>query len=141
MEQVKLTITSNAVKSRAAYFLQMVPTDGTYQVIIRPADTRSLDQNAKLWPMLQDICKQVDWYGYNLTREEWKDFFMAILKEQKVVPNPDRTGFIAVGGHTSKLSRKKFSDLIELIYAFGAEHDVEWSDRAARAYETYKEVA
>jgi hypothetical protein len=30
---------------------------------------------------------------------------------------------------TSKLNVKEFSDLIECIYAYGAEHGVKWSER------------
>lgn len=91
--------------------------------------TRTLEQNSKLWPMLDDISKQVDWYGHKLSDEEWKDFFTAILKQQKVVPNMDSSGFIAVGGRTSKMRKKLFSEMIELMYAFGSEHDVVWSEK------------
>lgn len=89
--------------------------------------TRTIEQNSKLWPMLDDISKQVEWYKNWLSREEWKDFFSAIILKQKVVPNMEGTGFIAVGGRTSKMSKKMFSEMIELIYAFGSEHGVVWS--------------
>ena len=52
---------------------------------VRP-ETRSLEQNKRLWAMLTDISNQVDWYGQKLTPEEWKDCFTAALKKQKVVP-------------------------------------------------------
>ena len=90
--------------------------------------TRTIEQNSKLWPMLDDISKQVEWYKNWLSREEWKDFFSAIILKQKVVPNMEGTGFIAVGGRTSKMSKKMFSEMIELIYAFGSEHAVVWSE-------------
>lgn len=90
--------------------------------------TRTFEQNSKLWPMLDDISKQVEWYKNWLSREEWKDFFSAIILKQKVVPNMEGTGFIAVGGRTSKMGKKMFSEMIELIYAFGSEHGVVWSE-------------
>lgn len=90
--------------------------------------TRTIEQNSKLWPMLDDISKQVEWYKNWLSREEWKDFFSAIILKQKVVPNMEGTGFIAVGGRTSKMGKKMFSEMIELIYAFGSEHGVVWSE-------------
>ena len=90
--------------------------------------TRTIEQNSKLWPMLDDISKQVEWYKNWLSIEEWKDFFSAIILKQKVVPNMEGTGFIAVGGRTSKMSKKMFSEMIELIYAFGSEHGVVWSE-------------
>lgn len=94
--------------------------------------TRTLEQNAKMWPMLEDISKQVEWYKNWLTEEEWKDFFSAIILKQKVVPNMEGSGFIAVGGRTSKMGKKTFSDLIELMYAFGAEHNVVWSEKTKK---------
>lgn len=98
--------------------------------IVRIAEeTRSLDQNAKLWPMLGDVSRQVDWYGQKLTDEEWKDVFSAALKKQKVVPGLDG-GFVVCGQRTSVMSKREFSDLVELIYAFGAQHGVVWSDPA-----------
>lgn len=99
--------------------------------------TRTLEQNAKLWPMLDDISKQVDWYGKRLTRADWKDVFTASLVKANVVPNLEGTGFVACGLHTSKMGKKLFSDLIELIYAFGAERNVKWSEKATKAYEDW----
>ena len=92
--------------------------------------TRTNDQNAKLWPMLDDIARQVDWYGNKLTDEEWKDVFSAALKRQKVVPGLDG-GFVVCGQRTSKMGKREFSDLIELMYSFGAEQGVVWSERMA----------
>lgn len=91
---------------------------------------RTLDQNSLLWPLLTDVSKQVNWYGQKLTEEEWKDVFTAALKKQKVVPGLDG-GFVVCGARTSKMPKALFSELIELIYAFGAEHDVKWSKKDA----------
>ena len=94
--------------------------------------TRSLEQNAKLWALLTDVSHQVDWYGQKLTQEEWKDVFSASLKKQKVVLGIDG-GFVVCGQRTSKMGKKEFGDLIELIYAFGVTHDVQWSDEMMEA--------
>lgn len=101
---------------------------------------RSLDQNKKMWPMLSDVSKQVVWHGMQLEPHDWKDMFTASLKKQRVVPAID-DGFVALGGSTKKLSREQFSMLIELIYAFGAEKGVTWSEPALKCYETYREAA
>jgi hypothetical protein len=95
-------------------------------------ETRTLDQNSKLWPMLQDISRQVDWYGQKLTDDEWKDVFTAALKKQKVVPGLDG-GFVVCGQRTSTMPKREFCELIELMYAFGAERGVVWSELVARA--------
>jgi hypothetical protein len=38
-----------------------------------------------------------------------------------VVPNLEGTGFVALGLSTSKMSKREFSDLLELVNAFAAE--------------------
>jgi hypothetical protein len=92
------------------------------EVDIRP-ERRSTEQNSKLWAMLGEVSKQVDWYGQRLTPEEWKHVFSAALKKQKVVPGLDG-GFVVLGQSTSQMSKGELSDLIELIYSFGAQRGV-----------------
>lgn len=85
--------------------------------------TRSLDQNALLWPLLDDISKHVEWYGNRLTSDEWKDVLTAALRKEKVVPGING-GFVVLGQHTSKMGKREFSELVELVYAFGAQQGV-----------------
>ncbi|MCG7598853.1 recombination protein NinB [Halomonas sp. McH1-25] len=106
----------------------------------RPKQKRTTDQNRLLWAILRDVSEQVEWYGQHLSSEEWKDVFTVSLKRQKVVPGIDG-GFIMVGGRTSKMNKAEFSDLVELIHAFGADHQVRWSDPALKAYEQIREAA
>jgi hypothetical protein len=89
--------------------------------------TRSLDQNAKLWPLLTDISSQVIWYGQRLNPDDWKSVFTAALKKSRVVPGLDG-GFVVCGQSTSGMGKAEFSELLDLIMAFGAEHEVEWSE-------------
>jgi hypothetical protein len=89
---------------------------------------RNLEQNARMWAMLSDVAQQVEWYGKRLTAEDWKHVFTASLRKLEVVPNLDGTGFVALGMSTSRMSVREMRDLIELMFAFGAERDVEWSD-------------
>jgi hypothetical protein len=96
--------------------------------------TRSLDQNAKMWAMLADVSRQVEWYGQHLTSEEWKDVLTAALKKQKAVPGIDG-GFVVIGARTRNMTIREMSDLVELMYAFGAERDVKWSDPAPQGYD------
>ena len=53
----------------------------------------------------------------------------------------DSTGFIAVGGRTSKMGKKMFSEMIELIYAFGADHYVIWSEKSKSTYQESRKAA
>lgn len=94
---------------------------------------RSNSMNAKLWAMLTDISLQVEWYGRKLDTDDWKHVFTAALKNQEAVPGING-GFVVLGVHTSKMNKSDFSQLIELIYAFGAEHKVVWSDQCLEFY-------
>ena len=92
---------------------------------IKPS-TRSLEQNARLWVMLTDISKQVDWYGRKLSPDDWKHVFSAALKKQDVVPGLDG-GFVVLGLSTSKMTKAEMCDLQTLMEAFGAEKGVRFS--------------
>lgn len=90
---------------------------------------RTVDQNAKMWSMLTEVSKQVDWYGEKLSPEDWKHVFTASLSKQRAVPGIDG-GFVILGKATSKMTKAQIADLIELIYAFGAEHEVRFNDQS-----------
>jgi hypothetical protein len=112
---------------------------GPVEVILK-RPTRSLNQNSKLWPMLSDVQKQVNWYDTQLTSEDWKIIFMASLNKQRAVPGIDG-GFVGLSRSTKKLEKPEFSQLIELIYAFGSERQVAWSEPSLQTYSQYKEAA
>lgn len=107
---------------------------------------RTKDQNAKLWPMLADIAKQVRWPSFEtgelvyLSSEEWKELLTASLKRQRMLPGIDG-GVVMIGASTSGMDKATFSELIELIYAFGAERDVKWSEKAEQAYQEWRQAA
>lgn len=97
-------------------------------VVIRIGrERRNLEMNAKMWAMLADISKQVKWYNQALSAEDWKHIFSAACLNQRTVPGIDG-GIVVLGQSTSKMTKRQFSDLIELMYSFGAENNVTWSD-------------
>lgn len=89
---------------------------------VRP-EKRSSAQNRRLWAMLTDVSRQVDWHGNRLQPDEWKEVFTAALNRQKVVPGIDG-GFVVIGSRTSRMTKAEMSELQELMTAFGAEHGV-----------------
>jgi hypothetical protein len=95
-------------------------------VEVKP-ETRTTEQNSKLWACLTDVSRQVDWHGQKLEASEWKDVFTAALKRQKVVPGLEG-GFVVLGSSTSRMTKAEMSELFELMFAFGAEHEVCWSE-------------
>lgn len=102
-------------------------------VEIKPA-TRTVLQNSRLWAMLTDISRQVEWYGLKLSPEDWKHIFSAGLKKQRAVPGLDG-GFVVLGQSTSKMTKAEMSELQELISAFGDEQGVKWSDPGPQGYD------
>lgn len=92
------------------------------------APRRSLDQNALMWSLLGQISKQVDWYGQKLSSEDWKDVLTASLRRTRVVPGIDAGTFVPLGMRTSQMTKEEISDLLELIYAFGAERGVKFRE-------------
>ena len=121
-------LTGEVAKKAACREILAAP-EGYVVTLAEP--TRSLDQNSLLWPLLTEVSKQVDWYGNKLTADEWKDVFSAALKKQKVVPGLEG-GFVVCGQSTSRMSKREFSDLVELIYAFGAGRGVVFSGQSER---------
>lgn len=137
-EKIVFRFVHNEARRRAAEYCMNAPEGSIAE--FKDA-TRTLEQNAKMWPMLTDISQQVEWYKNWLSKEEWKDFFSAIILKQRVVPNMEGTGFIAVGGRTSKMGKKLFAEMIELMYAFGAEHGVVWSEKSDALYRESRKAA
>lgn len=108
--------------------IQEAAMDGGCSVEIKALDERTAIQNRAMWASLNDLSRQVLWYGQKLSAEEWKWMLGASLEKQKAVPAIDGQGFVVLGQSTRKMSKKKMAELITLIHAFGAEKRVAWSD-------------
>ncbi len=122
-QTIRLTNTTN--RARAAVWCQTAPHGAV--VNVREA-TRTGDQNAKLWAMLSDISRAKP-DGRELTPDVWKALFLHSLDHaQRFEMALDGKGMVPVGFRSSRLSKDQFSDLIETIYAWGAEQGVEWSE-------------
>jgi len=102
-------------------------TDLTKPKLVVIKDEKRPDiSNRKMWAMLRDVSQQVDWYGKKLSDEDWKHVFSASVEKQRAVPGLDG-GFVVLGISTRKQSQQWFSDLFEVMHAFGAEHGVRWT--------------
>jgi len=106
--------------------VQTILSTGKDAVVTVSEKTRTLEQNSNMWAMLTDISQQILWHGIKMTPEQWKDFFSAVLKGQKSVPNPEGTGFIVLGQSTSQMTISQMSDMISLMDAFGSERGVKF---------------
>lgn len=120
----KFTLAHAMARLRAIDAVRAAP-DG--MVVEIRAKSRSLDQNARMWAMLTDLSRQLKWCDRDLSPADWKCLMTAHLKRHETVPGIDG-GFVVLGAYTSQMTVRDMSDLIELMFAFGAENDVEWSD-------------
>lgn len=107
--------------------------------------TRSLAQNDKLQVLCGLIADQVRLdvlsgryvnasgcpAGLRLDKDSWRHIFVAAYrKTQNIVPGIDG-GYVVLGGSSRDLRVGECADVIELIYAFGSERDVQWQEVAA----------
>lgn len=129
MSRALVVINTAADRQKAMHWAHVAPW-GT-RLEFKKAK-RSLDQNAKMWCLLTEVAEQVAWHGLRLTPDDWKLVFLDALRRDaklRMVPNIDGNGFVNLGRSSSDLSKEEMSDLIEIIYAFGAQHDVRFSDQ------------
>jgi hypothetical protein len=88
---------------------------------------RSLPQNAAYWSALTDISRQAEYHGLKLAPEDWSQLFLdALNREARLVPNLDGTGFVNLRHSSSQLSHSDFSDLLEIVMAWGAQNGIEF---------------
>lgn len=135
MSRALLVLDTEFNRQQAIHWIKKAPNGS--RVEFKRAQ-RSLDQNSKMWACLTDVATQLVWHGIKLTPDDWKLVFLDALKREKshgvrIVPNLDSSGFVNLGTSSSDLSKDEMSELIELIHAFGAQHDVEFHEPQTRA--------
>lgn len=92
-------------------------------------EKRTNEQNRKMWAMLRDISKQVEHNGIKLSDEDWKVLAMFELnRETRLSSSMYGEAVVPLGRSSSRLTKAEMSDLIELLYKFGAERGVKWSE-------------
>ena len=121
---------------------QTVILSGTYQKLIAKTlvdqappgsvvtvskPKRTVDQNSKMWAMLSDISRAKPG-GRNYIPKVWKCVFMSDLGYQMQIVEGLNGEPVPIDYSSSRLTRSQMSDLIELIYAFGSENFVLWSE-------------
>lgn len=92
--------------------------------------TRSVEQNAAQWPILDAFSKQLQWPVNGrmewLTDTEWKDILTAAFERESVrlAMAFDGPGVVMLGQRTSKFGKRKFSDWLEFLHAAAAARGV-----------------
>lgn len=114
-------------KSQKDYAKRLIDEAAPDMVCRLGKATRSDKQNRKMWPMIADLQRQVPGMaGY--TAEQIKlRFLHALGVEMKFLPALEGQGMFPVGMRSSTLTKEQFAGLIELLYEYGARHDVVWT--------------
>jgi len=135
MGRAFLVLANDGFKRRAIEWIMKAPWDTRVEF---KGPKRSLPQNDRMWAMLTDLSVQLAWHGKRLAPDDWKLVMLDALRREaheqlRIVPNTDGTGFVNLSTSSSDLSKDEMTALIEIIFAFGAQHSVEWSDPKGKA--------
>lgn len=131
MSRAVVTISSKIDRERAARWAMQAPP-GT-RIEFKEA-RRSIPQNDRMWAMLTDIAAQKEHAGRRYSPDQWKILFMhACGREVQFIPALDNSTFIPWGQSSSDLSKAEMSELIEFMFAWGAENGVVFHDPEAAA--------
>lgn len=131
MTRVHVVIKSKADREKLVRWINGVP-DFTRVELKEPK--RTLAQNDRFWAMLTDISTQAMLGGKRFTTDQWKVIFLhALGQEIQLLPSLDGAGFVPFGQSSSDLSVAEMTDIIELMFKFGAENGVTFQDEKAAA--------
>lgn len=128
MTRYFVELTSRHKRDQAIALIEAAPSGSRVEI---KAAKRTLPQNDRMWAMLTEVARQVKWHGHTLRPDDWKLIFLDGLKrELQSVPNLDGDGFVSLRQSSSDLTKDEMSNMIELIYSFGAnpDHPVEFAD-------------
>lgn len=121
------------VQARAAMVETVWPSiksllmDGKKLICEVRTETRSVQQNARLWAMLTAVSQQKEWYGQRMSPEDWKHLFTAALQKARAVPGIDG-GVVFLGQSTSKMTKSEMTELQTMIEVFAAENGIDLGD-------------
>ena len=109
--------------------------DGYVVTVQEP--TRSTDQNAAQWPILEAFAEQLQWpvngAMVNLSAEEWKDVLTAAFQGETVrLAMGLNGGVVMLGLRTSQMGKRRFSEWLDFLHATAALRGVVvYADEAA----------
>ncbi|MCW1959832.1 MAG: recombination protein NinB [Mycobacterium sp.] len=110
-----------------------------YGVTLAPP-TRSVDQNAAQWPILEAFSRQLKWpvngQMVQLTAEEWKDVLSAAFQNEAArIAMGLNGGMVILGMRTSQMSKRQFSDWLEFLHATAVARGVQVYPQGDDAHE------
>lgn len=140
METQRYLLRDNSIRQNCITAIQQLPAnpDKPVEIVIQERK-RSADQNRRMWPLLHDLSRQVEWYGQKYSPDDWKELITALVaksknEQQRTAPGIGG-GVVMFGSRTSKMRVSEMVEVIEAIYWFGTEQNVKFSDEARREIE------
>ena len=113
---MKRTLTITGEVARKAICRHVLTADEGYIVTIAEP-SRNLEQNAKMWAMLNDIARQVMWpingVPTHITPEDWKDLITAGLAKHQRIAQGLEGGVVMLGSRTSRMSKKELAEIVD----------------------------
>lgn len=120
----RIILTGAEQRQRAQKLILRAP-DGYVVSVSEPK--RTAEQNDRMWAMLTDISHQKP-MGRAHTPDDWKAIFMnACGWECQFVEGLDGRPF-PQGFRSSQMTKGQMSKMIDFMLAFGAEHQIRWSE-------------
>lgn len=124
MGRALIVVRSEFDKTRAAAWCMKAPMGTRVEF---KATKRTIPQNDLLWALLTEVAAQKEHHGRRYSTENWKVIFMhAVGREMQFIPALDGEGFIPLGHSSRDLSIEEMSELIDLIYSWGAQNGVQF---------------
>lgn len=92
-------------------------------------ETRSLEQNAAMWPLLEAFSQQLLWpvngAMVRMDPEEWKDVLTAAFRKERArLAMGLDGGVVMLGMRTSKMGKREFSEWLEFLHSVAADRGV-----------------
>lgn len=132
-----IILSSQYNRLRAKRLIEVAPQNAV--VNVREAK-RTNAQNDLMWALISQICRAKP-QGRVLSPDAWKALFMASAGFQcQFEPGLDGQGVVPLGFKSSRLNKADFSELLEAIYSYAAEHGVQWTDPETRRAHAAKET-
>jgi hypothetical protein len=123
---VKFILAHEEARRRAVAAVQAAQQG--HVVTIKPP-TRSLEQNAAQWPILEAFSKQLTWpvngRMESLTADEFKDILTAAFNNETVrLAAGLNGGVVMLGLRTSKMGKARFSEWLDFLHATAVDRGV-----------------
>lgn len=128
MAESRMFILAHSEARRRAMACVADAPDGYVVRVQEP--TRTLDQNAAQWPILEAFSEQLQWpvngRMVRMTSEEWKDVLTAAFRGESVrLAMGLDGGVVMLGQRTSKFGKAQFGQWLEFLNATAAARGVD----------------